>query len=186
MEKVKVISAAEAAALVKDNDTITTSGFVASALAEELTGALEERFLQTGTPKNLTLIYAGSQGNRDGRGGDRFAHEGFLKRAIIGHWNTAAALVKMAVDNKIEAYNIPQGTLLHLFRAIAGHKAGVITNVGLETFVDPRNSGGRLNARTAAFVSVSDRSCFKIFPYVCGTLNTSLLYNHNKIIIPDI
>lgn len=142
MEKVKVISAAEAAALVKDNDTITTSGFVASALAEELTGALEERFLQTGTPKNLTLIYAGSQGNRDGRGGDRFAHEGFLKRAIIGHWNTAAALVKMAVDNKIEAYNIPQGTLLHLFRAIAGHKAGVITNVGLETFVDPRNSGG--------------------------------------------
>ena len=109
-----------------------------------------------------------------------------MKRAIIGHWNTAAALVKMAVDNKIEAYNIPQGTLLHLFRAIAGHKAGVITNVGLETFVDPRNSGGRLNARTAAFVSVSDRSCFKIFPYVCGTLNTSLLYNHNKIIIPDI
>ena len=96
------------------------------------------------------------------------------------------ALFKMAVDNKIEAYNIPQGTLLHLFRAIAGHKAGVITNVGLETFVDPRNSGGRLNARTAAFVSVRDRSCFKIFPYVCGTLNTSLLYNHNKIIIPDI
>lgn len=142
MKKVKIITAKEAAALVKDNDTITTSGFVASALAEELTTALEDRFLQTGSPKNLTLIYAGSQGNRDGRGGDRFAHEGFLKRAIIGHWNTAASLVKMAVDNKIEAYNIPQGTLLHLFRAIAGHKAGAITNVGLETFVDPRNSGG--------------------------------------------
>ena len=145
MRKVNIITAEQAAQLVKDNDTITSIGFVSSAHPEALTKALEKRFLETNTPQNLTYIYAGSQGIRDGRAAEHLAHTGLLKRAIIGHWQTVPAIGKLAVDNKIEAYNFSQGTLVHWFRALAGHKLGVFTDIGLETFLDPRQLGGKLN-----------------------------------------
>ena len=103
MKKVKIITAAEAANLVKDNDTLTSIGFVACGHCEALTKALEKRFLETGSPKNLTYIYAASQGNRKGHGGEHLAHEGLVKRAILGHWQTVPAMAKLANENKIEA-----------------------------------------------------------------------------------
>lgn len=92
MRKVEIITAEQAAQLVKDNDTITSIGFVSSAHPEALTKALEKRFLDTNTPQNLTYIYAGSQGKRDGRAAEHLAHTGLLKRAIIGHWQTVPAI----------------------------------------------------------------------------------------------
>ena len=148
MAKKPVITAAEAAQMVRDGMTISTSGFVASAMPEALTRALEERFLKTGSPRNLTLFYAAAQGNRDGSGADHFAHEGMLKRVIGGHYNMAPELGKLINANKLEAYNLPQGTLAQLFRDIAGHKLGTLTHVGLNTFVDPRIEGGKLNSVT--------------------------------------
>lgn len=148
MKKVAILMPDEAVNLVKDGDVLTTSGFVGSANPEALSKALEKRFLETGSPKNLTLIYAASQGNRDGRGGDHYAHKGLLKRVIAGHYNTAPKLTELAIAEEVEGYNIPQGTLLHLFRDIAAHKPGTLTQVGLHTFVDPRNEGGRLNKIT--------------------------------------
>ncbi len=106
---------------------------------------MEARFLESGSPKDLTLIYAASQGNTDGRGGDHFAHEGMLKKAILGHWNAVTALQKLVNENKIQAYNLPQGTLAQYFRDVAAHRLGTITHVGLNTFADPRIQGGRLN-----------------------------------------
>lgn len=148
MAKIKLITAQQAAEMVKDNMVITSSGFVASQMPEALNKALEKRFLDTGSPKNLTLFYAAAIGNRDGSGADRFAHEGMLKRVIAGHYNMAPNLGKMIIDNKIEAYNLPQGTLAQLFRDIAGHRIGTITHVGLNTFADPRVEGGKLNSKT--------------------------------------
>lgn len=148
MAKKPVITAAEAAQMVRDGMTVSTSGFVASAMPEALTRALEERFLKTGSPRNLTLFYAAAQGNRDGSGADHFAHEGMLKRVIGGHYNMAPELGKLINANKLEAYNLPQGTLAQLFRDIAGHKLGTLTHVGLNTFVDPRIEGGKLNSVT--------------------------------------
>ena len=144
----QIITAEEAALLVKDGDTISTSGFVSSGCPEALSKALEKRFLETGEPKNLTYFFPGSQGNRDGKGADHFAHKGLLKRMIAGHYNTAPAIGKMALNNEIEAYNLPQGTLSQLCRDIAAHKIGTITHVGLNTFVDPRREGGKLNSIT--------------------------------------
>ena len=145
MGQVKFITPQEAAALLKDGDTITTSGFVASCIPEALNKAVEQRFLETGHPRDLTYIYAGSQGNRDGRGGEHYAHKGMLKRFIAGHWATVPALGEMAMRNEMEAYNVSQGALCHLFRDIAAHKPGTITKVGLGTFIDPRNGGGKVN-----------------------------------------
>ncbi len=148
MKKVKVISAQEAVSLVKDGDTVALNGFVGSANPESLTRAIEKRFLETNEPKNLTLFYAAGVGNRDGSCADRFAHEGMIKRVIAGHYNLAPNLGQLIIDNKIEGYNFPQGVLSQLYRAIAGGKPGIISHVGLNTYVDPRISGGKLNDLT--------------------------------------
>lgn len=146
MKQVKVITAAQAAELVKDGDLVTTNGFLASVQPEALTGAIEKRFVETGSPKDLTLFYAAGQGNSCGRGGEHFAHEGLLKKAILGHWGTVPKIVEMANANKFEAYNFPQGTMSQMYRDIAAHRVGTFTNVGLDTFVDPRISGGKINS----------------------------------------
>ena len=145
MKKMKVLTAAQAAEFVEDGMTVASSGFVGSAIPEALIGAMEKRFLDTGHPKSITYFYAGSQGNRDGRGGDHVAHKGMTKRVIAGHYNTAKALGEAVLNNELEAYNLPQGTLSQLCRDIAAKKPGTITHVGLNTFVDPRLGGGKLN-----------------------------------------
>ena len=170
MRNMKVITAEEAANLVEDGQTVASSGFVGSACAESLTKALEKRFLETGSPRNLTYFYAAAQGNRDGRGADHFAHKGMTKRVIAGHYNTAPSLGKCILNNDIEGYNLPQGTLSQLCRDIAAHKMGTITHVGLNTFVDPRKQGGKLNEITTEdIVQVVDilgeeRLLYKAFP----------------------
>ena len=148
MSKKPILTAAEAASWVEDGVTISTSGFVASQMPEALNKALEQRFLETGSPKNLTLFYAAAQGNRDGSGADHFAHEGMLKRVVGGHYNMVPELGKLIIANKLEAYNLPQGTLSQLFRDVAAHKLGTLTHVGLNTFADPRIEGGKLNSVT--------------------------------------
>ena len=142
------ITPQEAAALVNDNDSLVVEGFLLNAVPEQLIGALEKRFLDSGYPRDITVLYSSSIGNGKGAGINRLGHEGLLKRVIGAHWNLAPTLGKMALENKIEAYNLPQGTLVHMFRDVAGGKVGTITHVGLKTFVDPRQQGGKVNPRT--------------------------------------
>ena len=145
---VKFITREQAAALITDDSTVVTTGFVECSNPEALESALGERFEKTGSPKNLTLFHAAGQGDGDYKAANHFGKEGLLKRIIAGHYNKAPKIGKLIMENKIEAYNFPQGTLSQLFRDIAGKRVGTITHVGLQTFVDPRVEGGKLNTKT--------------------------------------
>ncbi len=142
------VSAAEAISVIRDGDTVAVSGFVGVGTPDELLIALEQRFLETGHPRDLTLVFAAAPGDGKDRGLNRLAYKGLIKRGIGGHWALVPKLAKMAVDNDIEAYNLPLGCISQLYREIAGAKPGMLSKVGLRTFVDPRLQGGKINSRT--------------------------------------
>lgn len=145
----KFMTREEAVALIKDGDTIALSGSGGGVMEPYATlEALETRFLETGSPKQLTLVHASGIGNKKGAGITRFAHKGMIKRVIGGHWGWSPEMQQMAVNGEIEAYNFSQGVICHLFREIGAQRPGLLTKVGKYTFVDPRNDGGKLNSAT--------------------------------------
>ncbi len=144
----KVISAQDAIAIVHNGDVLATSGYGGNGTADGLMIALEKRFLESGSPENLTLVFAGGQGDGKEKGLNHLGHAGLIKRVIGGHYGLIPELEKLAVENKIEAYNIPEGVITHLYRDIASGKPGTLSRVGLGTFVDPRQDGGKINEIT--------------------------------------
>jgi propionate CoA-transferase len=144
----KVVPIEDAIAIIHNGDTVATNGYGGNGTPEKLFAGIEMSFLESGTPNGLTLVYAGGQGDGRDKGLNRLAHEGLLKRVIGGHYGLMPKVERLAVDNSIEAYNLPEGVITHLYRDIAAKKPGTFSKVGLGTFVDPRVEGGKMNAIT--------------------------------------
>ena len=144
----KIISGQQAAELIKDGDTVALSGFAGvSCFPEEVCIGIENRFLETGHPQDLTLMYGSGTGDSgaSNKGMDHFAYPEMVKCILAGHVGLAKRMSSLIRENKIAAYNIPQGVVTHLFRAIGGGRIGALTHVGLGTFADPRLEGCKMN-----------------------------------------
>ena len=115
--------------------------------AGALFAAVEQRFLTSGAPRDLALVHSLGIGDRKTRGVNRFAHEGLVRKVIGGHWVWSPRMQDMARANAIEAYVLPGGVVMQLYREIGAGRPGLISRVGLGTFIDPRIEGGRMNAR---------------------------------------
>lgn len=141
----KFISADEAANLINDGDTIASLGFGFAASPEEILRAIGQRYQKTGHPKDITVLFSSAQGDSNARGLDHLAQKGLIKRAIGGFFGVTPKINDLVTANAIEAYNFPQGQIAGLYQAIAKKQPGLISRVGLNTFIDPRFEGGKLN-----------------------------------------
>jgi len=139
----------EAASLVRTGDTLLISGSGAGhAVPEALLAAVGQRFRNEQQPRDLTSISVVGIGDRISLGADHLAQVGLIRRAISGALIDSPGLLKMAANDLIEAYTLPQGVLSQLMRELAGGRPGLITKTGLHTFIDPRQRGGRQSPRT--------------------------------------
>jgi propionate CoA-transferase len=142
----KIVDAYQAAGCINDGDTVAIGGAGAGhAVPDRLLQGLGEHFVKTGEPKKITALHPCGIGDNVSRGMNHVAHEGLIDTTIGGFWGNAPKMVQLALDNKIKGYNLPQGVLGHLMRATASGKPGIVTHIGLNTYVDPRLEGGKLN-----------------------------------------
>ena len=144
--RVQFLDAEQAVAMIEDNAAVCVNGFLMTNAAEELFKAIENRFLTTGHPRDMHLLFTGSVGGGEEGGINHFAHEGMISEAFGAHYGVMRKMSPLILQNKIKAYNLPQGVTVQLYRAMGAHQPGIITQVGMGTFTDPDLDGGKLNA----------------------------------------
>ena len=153
----KLISAEQAAQLVGDGDVVTISSSSGLGCPDKVLAALGNRFTTEGHPRDLTTLHPIAAGDMYGiRGIDHLARPGMLKKVLAGSYPSGPSSLPMPeiwrliVDEEIAAYNLPSGILFDMHRDAAAKRPGVLTKVGLDTFVDPARQGGAMNKRAAA------------------------------------
>ena len=170
MSHSKFMTAADAANLIQDGDTVGLMGGGGGLMeATHLFEAVQARYLSTQTPRNLTLMHALGIGDKKTKGMNCFAHEGLVKKVIGGHWVWSPAMQQLALSNKIEAYILPGGVSSQLMREIGAGRPGLISHVGLGTVCDPRFGGGRMNAAAkddlAEVIQIDGREWLRYKPF---------------------
>ena len=153
----KLVTAAQAAALIRDGDVLSISSSSGLGCPDKVLAAIGERFDREGAPRQLTTLNPIAAGDMYGiRGIDHLAKPGLLARILAGSYPSGPsslpmpAIWRMVVDNQVEAYNLPSGILFDMHRDAAARRPGVLTQVGIGTFVDPDSQGGAMNAAAAA------------------------------------
>jgi propionate CoA-transferase len=183
----QIITAEEAAALIPDGATVALSGFGLSCVNEETMAAVERRFLATGAPHGLHVVHASAVGNRRDKGMSHWGHRGLVRRWMGGIAIASPAFAQLISEDAVEAYNLPQGVITQLYREIAAHRPGVITKVGLGTFVAPRGAGARLSACTTEdYVQVVELAgeewlFYPSFPIQVGLIRGTVADTHGNL-----
>lgn len=171
------VTADDAVAMIGDGETVAFEGS-GGGLLEPTTviRALADRHIATATPRGLTILFSSGIGDRKGGGLDHLAQPGLVARAIGGHFGMTPALAAAARSGGIEALSLPQGLIAQLYRAIAAGQPGILTHVGLGTYVDPRHGGGWLSpARSADLVRVMRIDDREFLFYPSMTVHTAVI-----------
>lgn len=148
MKRPVVISAAEAVEMIQDNTTLCGIAMTQISACTSILKEIEKSFEKTGHPHDLTYVHTCGQASEGLPGGLQYiAHEGLLKRVIGGHWGQSSNMMRLITENRIEAFNLPQGQMANLFHSMALREPGKISKTGLGTFIDPRYEGGKMNQR---------------------------------------
>ncbi len=153
----KLVSAAEAVARIPDGAVVTVSSSSALGCPDLVLEALGKRFDDEGHPRGLTMLHPIAAGDMYGvKGIDHIAKDGLISRVLAGSYPSGPSSLpmpeiwKMIVEDRIEAYNVPSGIMFDMHREAAARRPGVLTRIGLDTFVDPRREGCAMNAKAAA------------------------------------
>ncbi len=159
---VKIVTGAEAVARIRDGAVVTVSSSSALGCPDAVLQALGERFDAEGHPRGLTTLHPIAAGDMYGvKGVDHIAKDGLLSRIIGGSYPSGPsnlpmpAIWAMVMEDRVAAYNVPSGILYDMHRDVAARRPGVLTQVGLETFVDPVREGCAMNAVAAQAPIVS-------------------------------
>lgn len=169
--RVERLSPEQAIELIPSGATVAICGAGGGVVEPTaLIQALAQRFDATQQPRNLMFYHSTGMGDRGERGMSVLAKPGLVRGAIGGHWAQSPRLADMAQNNEIEGYNLPQGVMSQLLRAAAAKQPGILTHVGLGTFIDPRQTGGKLNERTkddlVTLMNIDGKEClfYKTIP----------------------
>lgn len=153
----KIVSAATAVSHIADQAVVTISSSSGLGCPDKVLKALGQRFRDTGQPRGLTTLHPIAAGDMYGiKGVDHIAQDGLLSKIIAGSYPSGPssmpmpAIWEMLTQNRLAAYNVPSGILFDMHRDVAARRPGVLTKVGLETFVDPLREGCAMNEKAAA------------------------------------
>jgi len=150
----RVITPDAAAALVPDGATLAVGGSGSLLqVPESLLEAIGKRFELQRRPQRLTVVHVMGLGDHTGRGVDHLAKQGLTRRFIGSHFVLSPVEQALIAQDLVEAVVLPAGTISLLYREIAAGRPGLFTDIGLDTFIDPRQSGGRMNPSTRAGLS---------------------------------
>ncbi|MGD0231950.1 MAG: CoA-transferase [Syntrophorhabdales bacterium] len=145
----KIITAEEAARLIKDEDVVAAATFGLAGWAEEIGLAVRDRYLETGHPRGITFVHAAGVGDWKSRGAGVWAEqgmEGLVKRVVTSHIGSEPQMAKAAQEEKFECYFWPLGVMCQWYTGVARRTPGLLSKTGLGTFIDPRLEGGKVNS----------------------------------------
>jgi propionate CoA-transferase len=152
MTKSKIIPLTKIGELIPDRATVTISSSSGLGCPDAALKSIGDYFAKEGRPRGITTIHPIAAGDMYGIAGiDHLAQPGLLKRVVAGSFPSGPSLMpspkiwQMIIDNQVEAYNLPSGILFHMHRESAAGRPGILTKVGMDTFVDPRRQGARMN-----------------------------------------
>ena len=165
MIQANFITAKEAADMIQDQSTVCTIAMTLVSASESVLKEIEKKFLEEGHPKDITLLHSCGQSDRKD-GIQHLAYEGLVKRIIGSHWGLQPRWMDMIANNKVEAFCLPQGQIAQLYRSMACGLPGKMSKVGLQTFIDPRLEGGKMNDRTKPLDDIVDIIKYKSEEYM--------------------